>query len=84
MGNTYAYVIEQSEKEFMKQWAKIVVTLERAVPQVDAQKYLEEYSIGLGPSGLCFFQIFLDLTFYRNFTFLKLLANISVHRRSTI
>ncbi|CAO1437079.1 unnamed protein product [Diamesa hyperborea] len=50
MGNTYAYVIEQSEKEFMKQWAKIVVTLERAVPQADAQKYLEEYSIGLGPS----------------------------------
>lgn len=34
----------------MKQWAKIVVTLERAVPQTDAQKYLEEYSIGLGPS----------------------------------
>jgi len=34
----------------MKQWAKIVVTLERAVPAVDAQKYLEEYSIGLGPS----------------------------------
>lgn len=34
----------------MKQWAKIVVTLERAVPQADAQKYLEEYSIGLGPS----------------------------------
>ncbi|CRK89237.1 CLUMA_CG002996, isoform A [Clunio marinus] len=50
MGNTYAYVIEQSEKEFMKQWAKIVVTLERAIPQTDAQKYLEEYSIGLGPS----------------------------------
>lgn len=49
-GNTYAYVIEQSEKEFMKQWAKIVVTLERAVPAADAQKYLEEYSIGLGPS----------------------------------
>lgn len=50
MGNTYAYVIEQSEKEFMKQWAKIVVTLERAVPQADAQRFLEEYSIGLGPS----------------------------------
>lgn len=33
-----------------QQWAKIVVTLERAVTQSDAQKYLEEYSIGLGPS----------------------------------
>lgn len=51
MGNTYAYVIEQSEKEWMKQWAKIVVTLERAVPQADAKKYLEDYSIPLGPSN---------------------------------
>lgn len=34
MGNTYAHVIEQSEKEWMKQWAKIVITLERAIPQV--------------------------------------------------
>ncbi|CAD7091762.1 unnamed protein product, partial [Hermetia illucens] len=50
MGNTYAHVIEQSEKEWMKQWAKIVVTLERAIPQADAQKYLEAYSIPLGPS----------------------------------
>ncbi|XP_055912069.1 uncharacterized protein LOC129946068 [Eupeodes corollae] len=50
MGNTYAHVIEQSEKEWMKQWAKIVVTLERAVPQTDAQKYLEAYSIPLGVS----------------------------------
>lgn len=48
MGNTYAHVIEQSEKEWMKQWAKIVVTLERAVSQSDAQKYLEAYSIPLG------------------------------------
>ncbi|XP_077283026.1 transient receptor potential cation channel subfamily V iav isoform X2 [Arctopsyche grandis] len=50
MGNTYAHVIEQSEKEWMKQWAKIVVTLERAVAQSDAHQYLQEYSIGLGPS----------------------------------
>lgn len=48
MGNTYAHVIEQSEKEWMKQWAKIVVSLERAVSQIDAQKYLEAYSIPLG------------------------------------
>ncbi|CAH1154093.1 unnamed protein product [Phaedon cochleariae] len=50
MGNTYAHVIEQSEKEWMKQWAKIVITLERAVPQADAHHYLQEYSISLGPS----------------------------------
>ncbi|XP_063218007.1 transient receptor potential cation channel subfamily V member 4 isoform X2 [Bacillus rossius redtenbacheri] len=51
MGNTYAHVIEQSEKEWMKQWAKIVVTLERAVNQADAHRYLQEYSISLGPAG---------------------------------
>lgn len=51
MGNTYAHVIEQSEKEWMKQWAKIVVTLERAVSQQDAKKYLEDYSIPLGPAN---------------------------------
>lgn len=50
MGNTYAHVIEQSEKEWMKQWAKIVITLERAIPQADACNYLQEYSISLGPS----------------------------------
>ncbi|XP_031780916.1 uncharacterized protein LOC100118680 [Nasonia vitripennis] len=49
MGNTYAHVIEQSEKEWMKQWAKIVVSLERAVSQDDAHNYLQEYSIKLGP-----------------------------------
>ncbi|XP_043462244.1 uncharacterized protein LOC122498536 isoform X3 [Leptopilina heterotoma] len=49
MGNTYAHVIEQSEKEWVKQWAKIVVSLERAVSQKDAQNYLQEYSIKLGP-----------------------------------
>ncbi|XP_039287858.1 uncharacterized protein LOC111044938 [Nilaparvata lugens] len=49
MGNTYAHVIEQSEKEWMKQWAKIVVSLERAVPHEDCHNYLQEYSIKLGP-----------------------------------
>ncbi|KAK9890859.1 hypothetical protein WA026_012204 [Henosepilachna vigintioctopunctata] len=50
MGNTYAHVIEQSEKEWMKQWAKIVIALERAIPQADAHHYLQEYSISLGPA----------------------------------
>ncbi|KPJ00835.1 Transient receptor potential cation channel subfamily V member 6 [Papilio xuthus] len=50
MGNTYAHVIEQSEKEWVKQWAKIVVALEQSVAQEDAHRYLQEYSIGLGPS----------------------------------
>ncbi|XP_060529714.1 uncharacterized protein LOC132704064 isoform X2 [Cylas formicarius] len=50
MGNTYAHVTEQSEKEWVKQWAKIVISLERAIPQQDAHNYLQEYSISLGPA----------------------------------
>ncbi|CAG9792617.1 unnamed protein product [Diatraea saccharalis] len=50
MGNTYAHVIEQSEKEWVKQWAKIVVSLERSVASEEAHRFLQEYSIGLGPS----------------------------------
>ncbi|CAG9772874.1 unnamed protein product [Ceutorhynchus assimilis] len=50
MGNTYAHVTEQSEKEWVKQWAKIVISLERAIPQKEAHNYLQEYSISLGPS----------------------------------
>ncbi|XP_030381037.1 uncharacterized protein LOC115628914 [Scaptodrosophila lebanonensis] len=57
MGNTYVTVIEQSEKEWMKQWAKIVVTLERAVPSADAKGYLEAYSIPLGPSDDSGFEV---------------------------
>ena len=45
MGNTYALVIQQSEKEFVKQWAKIVIALERAVSQNHAKEYLVTYSI---------------------------------------
>lgn len=44
-GNKILYVDRN-----MFQWAKIVVSLERSVAQEDAHKYLQEYSIGLGPS----------------------------------
>jgi transient receptor potential cation channel subfamily V protein 6 len=45
MGNTYALVIQQSEKEWVKQWAKIVIALERAVNQMNCKEYLVTYSI---------------------------------------
>ncbi|CAG0880517.1 unnamed protein product [Cyprideis torosa] len=48
MGNTYALVIQQSEKEFVKQWANIVINLERAVSQEKAKEHLIQYSIKLG------------------------------------
>jgi transient receptor potential cation channel subfamily V protein 6 len=34
------------------QWAKIVVTLERAVSQEDAKQYIQEYSIKLSGTDL--------------------------------
>lgn len=43
MGNTYAHVTEQSEKEWVKQWAKIVISLERAIPQKEAHNYLQVF-----------------------------------------
>ncbi|XP_076311803.1 uncharacterized protein LOC143225747 isoform X2 [Tachypleus tridentatus] len=52
MGNTYCEVITQSEREFVKQWAKIVVALERGVSQKKAKEYMQSYSIRLAsPSG---------------------------------
>lgn len=45
MGNTYAHVTEQSEKEWVKQWAKIVISLERAIPQKEAHNYLQVISV---------------------------------------
>ncbi|XP_023240167.1 transient receptor potential cation channel subfamily V member 6-like [Centruroides sculpturatus] len=47
MGNTYCKVIIQSEREWMRQWAKIVVALERAIDQKRAKEFLESYSISL-------------------------------------
>ncbi|XP_045165814.2 transient receptor potential cation channel subfamily V member 5-like isoform X2 [Mercenaria mercenaria] len=48
MGNTYQCVISKSEKEWRKQWAKIVVVLERGFTKKQLQHYHREYSIKLG------------------------------------
>jgi transient receptor potential cation channel subfamily V protein 6 len=47
MGNTYAIVSEKSDKEFLKQWAKVIMSIERAVPSSKAKEYLEKYSMKL-------------------------------------
>ena len=47
MGNTYATVNEKSEKEFLKMWAKIIMSIERSVPPNTAKEHLEKYSIRL-------------------------------------
>ncbi|KAF2358142.1 hypothetical protein FHG87_011101 [Trinorchestia longiramus] len=51
MGNTYSTVISMSEKEWVKAWAKIVIALERAVPQAKAKEFLYVYSVPLGGGG---------------------------------
>ncbi|XP_052781748.1 transient receptor potential cation channel subfamily V member 5-like isoform X2 [Mya arenaria] len=51
MGNTYQSVIIKSEKEWRKQWAKIVVVLERGYTRKQLRKFHQEYSIKLaGPA----------------------------------
>ncbi|XP_076372921.1 transient receptor potential cation channel subfamily V member 5-like [Tachypleus tridentatus] len=45
MGNTYCEVITQSQKEWVNQWAKIVVALERGVSQKKAREFIQSYSI---------------------------------------
>ena len=47
MGNTYATVNEKSDKEFLKMWATIIMSIERSVPPGKAKEYLEKYSIRL-------------------------------------
>ena len=47
MGNTYAIVIEKSEKEFLKQWAKVIMSIERSIPPSQCKEYLESYSIAV-------------------------------------
>ncbi|KAL4226497.1 hypothetical protein ACF0H5_014482 [Mactra antiquata] len=52
MGNTYQSVISKSEKEWRKQWAKIVVVLERGFTRNQLQHWHREYSVKMaGPTG---------------------------------
>ncbi|OWF42778.1 Transient receptor potential cation channel subfamily V member 6 [Mizuhopecten yessoensis] len=47
MGNTYQMVIQKSEKEWRKQWAKIVVVLERSFSKKQLLQFQKEYSARL-------------------------------------
>ncbi|XP_046356888.2 transient receptor potential cation channel subfamily V member 6-like [Haliotis rufescens] len=50
MGNTYTQVISKSEKEWRKQWAKIVVVLERGFSKKQLLKFQQEYAVKIaGP-----------------------------------
>ncbi|XP_070193087.1 transient receptor potential cation channel subfamily V member 6-like [Littorina saxatilis] len=50
MGNTYNQVIAKSEKEWRRQWAKIVVVLERGYSKKKLLQFQQDYSVKLaGP-----------------------------------
>lgn len=64
MGNTYAHVTEQSEKEWVKQWAKIVISLERAIPQKEAHNYLQVISFCNCANFLVYNVIFIGVQYF--------------------
>ncbi|PVD25324.1 hypothetical protein C0Q70_15824 [Pomacea canaliculata] len=45
MGNTYTQVISKSEKQWRKQWAKIVVVLERGFSKKQLLQFQKDYSV---------------------------------------
>ncbi|CAL1532061.1 unnamed protein product [Lymnaea stagnalis] len=47
MGNTYTQVISKSTKEWWKQWAKIVIVLERGISKKKLIEYQKSYSVKL-------------------------------------
>ncbi len=49
MGNTYALVISQSEREWTMQWAKILLELEKALSNKESRLFLSQYTITISP-----------------------------------
>ncbi len=49
MGNTYALVISQSEREWTMQWAKILLELEKALSNKESKHFLSQYTISIAP-----------------------------------
>jgi transient receptor potential cation channel subfamily V protein 6 len=45
MGNTYSEIIGKSEREFALQWANILVEIERGLPEKEASKFIDQYTI---------------------------------------
>lgn len=47
MGNTYLNITAKSEKEWIRQWAKIVLVLERAFTKESLSKFQDQYSVSV-------------------------------------
>ncbi|CAG2161551.1 unnamed protein product [Oppiella nova] len=49
MGNTYALVISESEREWTMQWAKILLELEKALSLKESKLFLSQYTLTIAP-----------------------------------
>ena len=66
MGNTYSIVNEKSDKEFLKQWARVIMSIERAGTQFNRKTF------GLGFSSRNAFRFLFDSVICKLLIFLSL------------
>lgn len=52
MANTYQNISDRSEKEWRRQWAHIIMVLERSVKPSDLKKIQDDYSVNMAQDGI--------------------------------
>jgi len=52
MANTYQNISDRSEKEWRRQWAHIIMVLERSVKPSDLKKLQDDYSVDMAREGI--------------------------------
>lgn len=51
MANTYQNISDRSEKEWRRQWAQIIMVLERSVKPSELKKLQDDYSVDMARDG---------------------------------
>lgn len=51
MANTYQNISDRSEKEWRRQWAQIIMVLERSVKPSELKRFQDDYSVNMAPEG---------------------------------
>jgi len=52
MANTYQNISDRSEKEWRRQWAQIIMVLERSVKPSELKKLQDDYSVDMAREGI--------------------------------
>lgn len=52
MANTYQNISDRSEKEWRRQWAHIIMVLERSVKPSELKKFQDDYSVDMAREGI--------------------------------